>query len=449
MKRLKEKKFLILFMIGACIMTGSILVRKSPVMAAAVSVKKDSPTIPTLSVKGTINYDYINNVLKLVNKERKEKGLKALTLDTSLTHSAIQRSYEIAMYFSHTRPNGQSCFTAIETPWSAVGENIAAGYSTPEKVVNGWMNSPGHRANMLNETYNAIGIGAVEIEGCYYWVQIFMSGTAAPFSKKGKVSSVNKVETLPSLLSLSINYNDSMVIGQSQTLQLCNNGIKVALEDATVTSSNNVLTVRKNRITAERKGKSELLFTANSLGMRNKKVGTITVKGKNIASCSIKLSHTTYTYDGKVKKPSITVISGKTKLKNGTDYSVTYKSNKEVGTATVEVNGKGNYTGIIKKTFKIGLQKPTIKVTAGKKKITVEWRTCKGASGYQLYRSTKKDKSYKCIKTIKGGSTIRFVDHGVKAKKIYYYKVRAYRTVKGKKVYSSYSTVVKNNRPIK
>lgn len=91
------------------------------------------------------------------------------------------------------------------------------------------------------------------------------------------------------------------------------------------------------------------------------------------------------------------------------------------------------------KSAKPSLSKTTVSLKAGKKKATVSWKKVSGASGYKIYRSTKKSSGYKCVKTITKGSTVKYTNKSLKSKKTYYYKVRAYRTVSGKKVYSSYS----------
>lgn len=92
-------------------------------------------------------------------------------------------------------------------------------------------------------------------------------------------------------------------------------------------------------------------------------------------------------------------------------------------------------------TYNVGPGKPTVKLTAGKKKITVKWKKITGANGYVVYRSTKKASGYKAIKTIKKGSTVSFTNKNLKKGKRYYYKVRAYRTVNGKRIYGTYSAV--------
>ena len=116
----------------------------------------------------------IGEVLALVNAERAKNGLSPLTLDTELTSNANIRAKEIVEQFSHMRPNGESWDTAVTVKWSYIGENIAMGYPTPEAVMNGWMNSDGHRKNILNGDFTKIGIGVCSSGGAMYWVQLFV-----------------------------------------------------------------------------------------------------------------------------------------------------------------------------------------------------------------------------------------------------------------------------------
>ena len=118
-------------------------------------------------------------VLELVNAARAQNGKSPLTLDDALTDVAQLRAEEIVQSFSHTRPNGSSCFTATQEAGisgGAMGENIAAGQNSPASVMNSWMNSEGHRANILSGDFTSIGIGYVKSGSGYghYWVQMFM-----------------------------------------------------------------------------------------------------------------------------------------------------------------------------------------------------------------------------------------------------------------------------------
>ena len=118
-----------------------------------------------------------DEVIELVNKERQKAGKSALISDDTLNEIAQMRAEEITKKFSHTRPDGTSCFTAFEDAgivnvYSA--ENIAAGQKNANEVMKSWMNSSGHKKNILNSDYTKIGVGCVKSGGKYYWVQVFM-----------------------------------------------------------------------------------------------------------------------------------------------------------------------------------------------------------------------------------------------------------------------------------
>lgn len=123
------------------------------------------------------NESYIRQVVALVNQERSALGLNALTLESTVSAAAQLRAEECATSFSHTRPNGSSCFTALQEmgiDYRGAAENIAYGQRTPQEVVNAWMNSDGHRKNILNGKYTEIGIGYAVINGTPYWSQFFI-----------------------------------------------------------------------------------------------------------------------------------------------------------------------------------------------------------------------------------------------------------------------------------
>ena len=118
-------------------------------------------------------------VASLTNSKRKAAGLGSLTLDSQLSKLARMKAEDMAKkgYFSHTSPTYGSAFDMMKkygVSYRTAGENIAKGQKTPEAVMNGWMNSSGHRANILSSTYTHIGVGyAKDSKGNTYWVQIF------------------------------------------------------------------------------------------------------------------------------------------------------------------------------------------------------------------------------------------------------------------------------------
>lgn len=129
-------------------------------------------------------------VVRLVNVERAKEGLAPLGTYDSLTKAAQIRAPEIVTLFSHDRPDGTSCFTAMDQTGAKKGaytwgENIAAGNATAAATVEQWMNSPGHRANILNAKFTHIGVGYQHSAGStygHYWVQMFTGTSSVPDS---------------------------------------------------------------------------------------------------------------------------------------------------------------------------------------------------------------------------------------------------------------------------
>ncbi|WP_443068675.1 CAP domain-containing protein [Streptomyces sp. NBC_01361] len=118
-------------------------------------------------------------VLTLVNNERSKAGCSPLTMNAKLTKAAQDHSKDMASHrnMSHTGSDGSSPddrITRAGYSWSSYGENVAYGYSTPEKVMAGWMSSPGHKRNILDCSFKEIGIGLAQPGS--YWTQDF--GTA-------------------------------------------------------------------------------------------------------------------------------------------------------------------------------------------------------------------------------------------------------------------------------
>jgi|SRR5579875_21785 len=142
-----------------------------PATHQTVAVKKPvKQTTSTLSA-------FEQKVVDLTNQQRAKYGLPALKVDTTLSKMAHEKSRDMSAnhYFSHTSPTYGSPFDMMKQfgiTYRYAGENIAEGQQTPEEVVNAWMNSPGHRANILNPNYNYIGVGYVAQGN--YWTQDFI-----------------------------------------------------------------------------------------------------------------------------------------------------------------------------------------------------------------------------------------------------------------------------------
>ncbi|NJD03303.1 MAG: SafA/ExsA family spore coat assembly protein [Ruminiclostridium sp.] len=132
-------------------------------------------TIPTVTTAAQED-----EVIRLVNVERSRQGLQTLAKNWELCRVARYKSADMANkgYFSHTSPTYGSPFKMMETfgiRFSSAGENIAYGQRSPQEVMNGWMNSPGHRSNILSPSYTQIGVGlARNSSGVLYWTQMFI-----------------------------------------------------------------------------------------------------------------------------------------------------------------------------------------------------------------------------------------------------------------------------------
>lgn len=135
----------------------------------------DSITINNIQNENTYT-DLINEVYEITNNYRSLVRVSSLTLDSSLVEAASIRAKELSDSFSHTRPNGSSCFTVLSElgiSYGTAGENIAAGYSSSQSVMEGWRSSSGHYQNIISSKFKKIGIGVNIINNQYYWVQIF------------------------------------------------------------------------------------------------------------------------------------------------------------------------------------------------------------------------------------------------------------------------------------
>ena len=134
----------------------------------------DIINVPSIDL-GILSYE--QEVVDLVNQIRKNHGLNPLTVNWQLSRVARYKSQDMLdkKYFSHTSPTYGSPFDMIKAfniSYRTAGENIAMGYTSPSAVVNGWMNSTGHRANILNANYTQIGVGYVA--NGHYWTQMFI-----------------------------------------------------------------------------------------------------------------------------------------------------------------------------------------------------------------------------------------------------------------------------------
>ena len=236
---------------------------------------------------------------------------------------------------------------------------------------------------------------------------------------------------------------------------------RISISKASVTLSTSTYAydgkAKKPGVTVKLNGKTLKNGTDYTVSYSNNtKVGTakVTITGKGNYTGSVSKTYSiknnfkkatisgisNKSYTGKNITQSITVkYNGKT-LKNGTDYTVSYSSNKNIGTATVKVTGKGSYAGTITKTFKINPAKQEIqKLTAKSKAFFVDWEQKGSATGYEIqYATNSKFTSAKKV-TITNNKTDTKTISKLSGKKKYYVRVRSYTTVKGTKYYGAWS----------
>ena len=163
---------------------------------------------------------------------------------------------------------------------------------------------------------------------------------------------------------------------------------------------------------------------------------------KSISSASVSLSIATYSFDGKVKTPSVTVKLGSTALKKGIDYVVSYSNNKNVGKATVVITGKGLYAGTITRTFVINPAKQEIqKLTAKSKGFYIDYAAKGHATGYEIQYATNSSFSGAKKTVITSNKTDKVTVSKLSGNKKYYVRVRTYTTVNGIKYYGAWSAV--------
>lgn len=163
---------------------------------------------------------------------------------------------------------------------------------------------------------------------------------------------------------------------------------------------------------------------------------------KSISSATVSLSIATCSFDGKVKTPSVTVKLGSTALRNGIDYVVSYRNNKNVGKATVVITGKGLYAGTITRTFVINPAKQEIqKLTAKSKGFYIDYAAKGHATGYEIQYATNSSFSGAKKTVITSNKTDKVTVSKLSGNKKYYVRVRTYTTVNGIKYYGAWSAV--------
>lgn len=300
--------------------------------------------------------------------------LSALTYDYTLEEVAMQRAAEIALHYSHTRTNGERCFTAFAEagyPESAKGENIAAGYPSPEAVFLGWREDEddyagqGHRRNMLSTDMTAIGIGYAYYNGVTYWTMELGSAVTQKTEvitdgiAKARISVLNSyIQSLSTEETVyTVACNDVIDVPEVHTQMVTaetwpkgNTVTGVIIEPEWTVADTAVAEVSNGKIMGKKVGTTTLTAKA---GVETTQI-TLNVTGFTLTDTNVVLPDETFVYSGSEITPEPTVTYNGTMLEKGKDYIVSYKNNIEPGTeAAVIVTGIGNYSGEVTKNFAI------------------------------------------------------------------------------------------------
>lgn len=481
-----------------------------------VSVQASTSGLTTLKISVKYGQTEARTMLDMINKFRTGNDAwywnenntqkvscqsNALAYDYNLEKVAMQRAAEIAVEYNHTRPNGKNCFSAYSGKYNvtpdgrisfngntsnviiveSIGENIAAAtgnLGTAKSIFTAWQekdelySGQGHRRNMLNPEFNAVGVGHVYYNGAHYWVQEFakVQGSSSKVEANDKTVTVS-IEMLeqrikgtsikPSTANIKIGKNEKVSLPKVTTCVNTRGAWPSSncpvIESYTWKVENTAYAkISSGKLVGVKSGKTNLVTY-----VRGKKVSIpITVEyapekvtGLKVSSqttTSLKLSwkktsdstgYKVYQYDTKTKKyKKIATTKGTSytvkKLKAGTSYKfkvVAYKTVKKKEYV-------GSYSSVLTTATKPATPKIS-KLTTKSKKATVQWKKISGASGYEICMATSQKGKYTKVSTIAKGSTVKYTKKSLKKNKKYYFKVRAYKTVNGKKVYSSYSSV--------
>lgn len=319
------------------------------------------------------------------NKDNTEKTslkglLKNYIYDDELEKAAMQRAAELVLCYDHTRPNGDTPWTAYSSNinWYGMAENIAIGYTSVKSVFEAWQETndlyagQGHRRNMLSSDLTHIGIAHVKYEGHDYWVQEFGKpdkATQMTSARDGK--EIRSIELLKSKITrtslslskdeISLEYGDNSKLPE-YTFQIRMDKTYVYYPDCNVTadfvwsiSDETIASLEEDSLIARKVGSTTATTTYYDADSK-----TDVEKSFPIHVTPIDLKKNSAVIEGAasaiytgqpITYPLTVTCKGKSLTQN--DYEVRYQNNTNAGTAAITVTGKGNYTGSVSTTFKI------------------------------------------------------------------------------------------------
>ncbi|MCM1272056.1 MAG: CAP domain-containing protein [Clostridium sp.] len=457
------------------------------ILALSVCVAGDFGTVDShavsntikVIVKGTRYATESRKLLTRINEIRKEAydlGYVDKYVPAKWSYDMEQiaelRAVEATVYMGHTRPNGESTFTTKSSDGNqSWGENLAWNQSASagleawyeEKSIyakhkgdTNYYSQYGHYENLIAEGHTYVGLSAFKTDGLVCLAAEFTSSdnkTSYTSTKSGSQSVTIETQKSGNMVLSDVKLsNTSLSLTKGQTKTISAKGtltgyglwtIKTAVNPVATWSSSDktVATVSSSgKITAKSIG-TAVITAKTSTGSYK---CTVTVKAPvSLSKCKFSLSIKKTAYTGKAKKPTVKVTYGSKVLTSGTDCTVTYSNNTNVGKATVTIKGKGKYTGTKKLTFNIIPRKQTVTLKAKKGGFTVNYqkRSSKEATHYQIKYSTKK--------TMANAKVAKVTDRAINTKtintkvsnKTYYVRVRTAKKIGSTIYYGAWSTI--------
>ncbi len=310
--------------------------------------------------EGIRRYDYAYQVLDLVNKTRAEKNLSPVTMDKNLLECAMTRAEELTIYASHTRPNGYSCFSAFPY-FAGVSENLAINQATPDDVMDSWVNSSGHYANIMNSQNVSAGIGCYSQNGHLYWIQCFSSHAAETCTQPSNRNVSPVISVLPDLIRIRFNVSSPIKFTEEQqavTIYATCVGfsyVSSSLDPTAFTWSTgdpSIAAVNQNGVIQIKKAGTTTV--AATLKSCPEKTLTADVNAyydlEDSAETSLSYTGNWY-YTGKpITFSPVLKFHGQT-LTEGKDYTLSFSNNTNSGLGSFTITGLGLYSGTLAKNF--------------------------------------------------------------------------------------------------
>lgn len=206
-------------------------------MLVGISVSAYAASLVTINIELEFDYSAAYEELEQLNEIRRENGLNELVMDKDLILMARQRAVECAVYYDHTRPNGENFSTAkpLDDRFknTSTGENILYGSYVvgSERATEGWYNSPGHRANMLFPEFKSVGIACVkDVSGRSYWVQNFSSAEGIPEEnpEEGREGRIFSVDVIDEFINAHLDMSElHMQVGEEELVYVRNDNAPI------------------------------------------------------------------------------------------------------------------------------------------------------------------------------------------------------------------------------